>query len=55
MNNRNNREGGFYSAKVRLFLNEYGGENLSKKVLHGSRFMRPILDLHYDKIRRTCI
>ena len=42
MNNRNNREGGFYSAKVRQFLNEYGGEILSEKVLHGSRFIRPI-------------
>ena len=30
MNNRNNREGGFYAAKVRLFLNEYGGENLEE-------------------------
>lgn len=29
MNNRNNREGGFYAAKVRLFLNEYGGDNLA--------------------------
>lgn len=29
MNNRNNREGGFYATKVRLFLNEYGGDNLA--------------------------
>lgn len=28
MNNRINREGDFYATKVRLYLNEYGGNNL---------------------------
>lgn len=29
MNNKN-KEGSFYASKVRLFLNEYGGENLQE-------------------------
>ena len=38
MNNKK-KEGSFYASKVRLFLNEYGGENLQGKQSSKNRIL----------------